>query len=157
MSISISQVVPLKINYKTMEEFRKFREYGLEELAMLEDLEANLIEDDANSPFFGIYEGDKLVARMSLYSISKKYDQYFFPPQNHYELFKLEVLPDYRGKGYGTALVKYAMSLGYPIKTNARNASDQFWLKMGFKPARYDSQRDRGENPYLWHPEMEKE
>ncbi|WP_405054382.1 N-acetyltransferase [Tepidibacillus marianensis] len=153
MSVSVSQVIPLKINYKTMEDFRKFREYGLEELAMLDDLEANLIEDNTNSPFFGIYDGNKLIGRMSLYEIEKKYDQYFIPSQYHYELFKLEILPEYRGKGYGTALVEYALSLGRPIKTNARNASDDFWVKMGFKPAKYVNQRDRGENPYLWHPE----
>ena len=32
------KVERLKINYKTLEEFQKFREYGLEELSMLDDL-----------------------------------------------------------------------------------------------------------------------
>jgi len=148
-----AKVIPLKINFKTMEDFKKFREYGLEELSMLEDLEGNMIEDGGNSPFFGIYEGNQLVARMSLYKTDKKYDRYFNPPQDFYELFKLEVLPDYRGKQLGSALVTYAKSLGYPIKTNARNGSSKFWLKMGFQPVKYDPTRDRGENPYVWHPD----
>ena len=57
----------LKINFKTIEEFKKFKEYGAQELSMLEDLESNLVEDNSRSPFYGIYFGDKLVARMSLY------------------------------------------------------------------------------------------
>lgn len=146
------EVKRLLINYKTLEEFQKFREYGLEELSMLEDLQANIIEDDSNSPFYGIYFGDKLVARMSLYKISGKYDRYFSPPRGYLELWKLEVLPDYRDKNYGTALVEYAKSFGLPVKTNARQASGEFWLKMGFTPVKYNPSRDRGENPYIWLP-----
>ena len=151
--MSLSNVVPLKVNYRTMDDFKQFKEYGLEELSMLEDLQENLIEDEGNSPFFGVYDGDKLVGRMSLYRINRKYDPYFIPSQDHYELFKLEVIPEYRSKGIGKQLVKYAMSLGYPIKTNARNSSDNFWTALGFKPVKYDPSRDRGENPYLWHPD----
>ncbi|EGL82157.1 Uncharacterized N-acetyltransferase [Caldalkalibacillus thermarum TA2.A1] len=151
------EVKRLLINYKTLEEFQKFKEYGLEELSMLEDLQANIIEDDSNSPFYGIYYGDKLVARMSLYQINAKYDRYFDPPQDYLELWKLEVLPDYRHRGYGTALVEYAKSFGQPIKTNARQQSGEFWLKMGFKPVKYNPVRDRGESPYIWLPEGVKE
>ncbi|GBF11999.1 N-acetyltransferase [Tepidibacillus infernus] len=151
--MALSKVLQLKVNYKTMDDFKKFREYGLAELAMLEDLEANLIEDEMNSPFFGIYDDDMLVGRMSLYRVDRKYDQFFSPPQDYYELFKLEVLPEYRNQKIGTALVKYAKSLGHPIKTNARNRSDDFWLKMEFVPVKYDMIRDRGENPYIWHPD----
>jgi GNAT superfamily N-acetyltransferase len=147
------EVKRLLINYKTLEEFQKFKEYGLEELSMLEDLQANIIEDDSNSPFYGIYFGDKLIARMSLYSISGKYDRYFEPPNGYLELWKLEVLPDYRDRGYGTALVEYAKSFGKPVKTNARQASGDFWTKMGFKPVKYNPIRDRGENPYIWLPD----
>lgn len=146
------KVKRLSINYKTLEEFQKFKEYGLEELSMLEDLQANIVEDDSNSPFYGIYYGDKLVARMSLYNITAKYDRYFNPPNGYLELWKLEVLPDYRGKDYGTALVEFAKSFGLPVKTNARQASGDFWLKMGFKPVKYNPLRDRGENPYIWTP-----
>ncbi|CAM3415648.1 N-acetyltransferase [Hydrogenibacillus schlegelii] len=143
----------LKINYKTLEEFKKFREYGLQELSMLEDLQANIIEDDADSPFYGIYDGDALVARMSLYLIDAKYDRYFDPPQDFYELMKLEVLPAYRGRGLGRMLVEHAKSLGKPIKTNARLGSAPFWEKLGFVPVKYDPERDRGENPYVWLPD----
>ena len=147
----------LRINFKTLEEFQRFQEYGLEELSMLEDLQANMIEDDSNSPFYGIYYGDKLVARMSLYHISGKYDRYFDPPQDYLELWKLEVLLGYRHRGYGTALVEYAKSFNMPIKTNARQQSGDFWLKMGFKPVKYNPVRDRGESPYIWLPPNVKE
>lgn len=147
------EVKRLLINYKTLEEFQKFKEYGLEELSMLEDLQANIIEDDSNSPFYGIYFGDKLVARMSLYKISGKYDRYFSPPKGYFELWKLEVLQNYRGRNYGSALVEYAKSFNIPIKTNARQASGEFWKKMGFSPVKYSPSRDRGENPYIWLPE----
>ncbi|MDN4594950.1 N-acetyltransferase [Polycladomyces subterraneus] len=146
------QVERLKINYKTLEEFQKFREYGLQELSMLEDLQANIIENDSNSPFYGIYLDGNLIARASLYRIDAKYDRYFDPPQDYYELWKLEVLPQYRHQGCGTALVEHAKSLGLPIKTNARCRSDEFWKKMGFVPVKYDPVRDRGENPYVWTP-----
>lgn len=93
MTVSVTK---LKINYKTLEEFKKFKEYGAQELSMLEDLEANIVEDDSDSPFYGIYFGNKLVARMSLYRQKAKFDQYFNPPQDYLELWKLEVLPGYQ-------------------------------------------------------------
>src|SRR3954462_6655988 len=101
-------VQKLKINFKTLEEFKKFKEYGIQELSMLEDLEANMVDNNSDSPFYGIYFGDKLVARMSLYQIDTKFDRYFYPPQNYLELWKLEVLPDYQSKGYGKVLVEFA-------------------------------------------------
>jgi len=141
----------LKINYKTLEEFKLFKEYGLQELSMLEDLQANIIENDSESPFYGIYFGDKLVARMSLYKVNEKYDKYFQPPQDYLELWKLEVLPQYQGKGFGKALVDFAKSFQLPIKTNPKMRSKDFWLKMGFVPV-YDMERDLSENPLLWSP-----
>ncbi|WP_232698365.1 N-acetyltransferase [Brevibacillus daliensis] len=146
------EVKRLHINYKTLEEFKTFREYGLEELSMKDDLQANIIENDSESPFYGIYHEDRLVARMSLYKIDAKYDRYFNPSQEYYELWKLEVLPDYREKDYGTALVKHAKSFGLPIKTNSRCRAEDFWKKMSFFPVRYNPVRDRGENPYVWLP-----
>jgi GNAT superfamily N-acetyltransferase len=149
----VKKVEKLKINYKTLEEFKKFKEYGHQELSMLEDLEANIVENDSDSPFYGIYFGDKLVARMSLYQVKKQFDRYFEPPQDYLELWKLEVLPDYQGKGYGKALVEFAKSYGLPIKTNPRVKSQEFWEKMGFTTVHYDVERDRGENPLVWYPE----
>ena len=61
------KVERLLVNFKTLEEFKKFKEYGIQELSMLEDLEANIIENNSQSPFFGVYFGDSLVGRMSLY------------------------------------------------------------------------------------------
>ncbi|SFA75681.1 MULTISPECIES: N-acetyltransferase [unclassified Bacillus (in: firmicutes)] len=146
------KVTKLKVNYKTLEEFKKFKEYGIQELSMLEDLEANIIENDSDSPFYGIYFGDKLVARMSLYQVDMKVDRYFSPPQNYLELWKLEVLPDYQGKGYGKTLVDFAKSFGMPIKTNPRVKSKDFWEKMDFASVDYEVERDRGENPLVWYP-----
>ncbi|MDG5788301.1 N-acetyltransferase [Evansella sp. AB-P1] len=151
------QVVRLKVNFKTLEDFENFREYGIQELSMKEDLEENIIENDSESPFYGIYFGNKLVGRMSLYKINKKFDRYFDPPQDYFELWKLEVLPAYQGKGIGKSLVDYAKSLGLPIKTNARQQSDEYWRKMGFEALTYQSERDRGENPYVWFPKGVKE
>ena len=147
----------LLINFKTLEHFKKFKEYGIQELAMYDDLQENIIENDSESPFYGIYYGDKLVARMSLYKIDKDHDHYFEPPQDYYELWKLEVLPMFRERGFGSALVNHAKTLGFPIKTNARQGSNDFWLKLGFEPVTYHESRDRGENPYVWYPEGVKE
>ncbi len=146
------KVQKLLVNYKTLEEFKKFKEYGIQELSMLEDLQENIIENDSESPFYGIYYGNKLVARMSLYRIDGHYDRYFDPPQDYLELWKLEVLPDYHGKGFGSALVQYAKSYNLPIKTNGRQRSSEFWEKMGFTSVTYNPNRDRGENPYVWYP-----
>ena len=113
MSVKVEK---LRVNYRTLEEFKKFKEYGLQELSMLEDLQANLIEDNSESPFYGIYFGDKLVARMSLYKIDARFDKYFDPPQDYYEIWKLEVLPDYQKKGYGSMLVQFSKDLGLRLK-----------------------------------------
>ncbi|MCA0969380.1 N-acetyltransferase [Halobacillus litoralis] len=147
-----SKVQPLLVNYKTLEEFKRFKEYGNQELAMLEDLEGNIVENDSESPFYGVYYGSALVARMSLYRVQSKYDKYFTPPQDYLELWKLEVLPDYRGQGYGKDLVDFAKSFELPIKTNPRINSHDFWEKMDFKKANYDVERDLGENPLIWLP-----
>jgi len=149
------QVQRLQINYKTLEEFKRFRENGLEELSMMEDLKANLIEDSCESPFYGIYEEGKLVARMSLYRIDARYNRYYEPQTDYHELMKLEVLSGHKGKGYGTALVEFAKTQGLPIKTNVRLGAQDFFLKLGFAAVKYDATRDRGENPYLWRPDAE--
>ncbi|MFC0025527.1 N-acetyltransferase [Neobacillus cucumis] len=149
----VYKVEKLKINFKTLEEFKKFKEYGLQELSMLEDLEANIVDNNNESPFYGIYFGDKLVARMSLYQIDAKFDRYFSPPQDYLELWKLEVLPGYQGKGFGKALVDFAKNLGLPIKTNPRVQSSGFFEKLGFTNVEYEMERDRGENPLVWYPE----
>lgn len=151
------KVERLLVNYKTLEDFKRFQAYGNQELSMLEDLQNEIVESDTQSPFFGIYYGNNLVARMSLYERSKEYDHYFNPPQDYLVLFKLEVLPDYRNRGYGKMLVDYAKSYQLPIKTNPIINSHAFWEKMGFEMASYNLERDLGENPYIWMPEGVKE
>jgi len=146
-------VKKLSINYKTLEEFKQFREYGIQELSMLEDLQDNIIENDSESPFYGIYYGEKLVARMSLYRVSKDLDKYFEPRQDYLELWKLEVLSNYQRKGFGKELVDFAKGFGLPIKTNPRIKSADFWNRMGFTSVHYDVERDLGENPLVWYPE----
>ncbi len=146
-------VKKLSINYKTLEEFKQFREYGMQELSMLEDLQDNIIENDSESPFYGIYYGEKLVARMSLYRVSKDLDKYFDPRQDYLELWKLEVLSNYQRKGFGKELVDFAKGFGLPIKTNPRIKSADFWNRMGFTSVHYDVERDLGENPLVWYPE----
>lgn len=147
------KVEKLLINYKTLEMFKNFKAYGNQELSMLEDLQNNMIENDSESPFYGIYMGNNLAARMSLYKVQEKYDKYFEPPQDYLVLWKLEVLPAYRGKGYGKALVDFAKRFDLPIKTNPRINSQMFWEKMGFRKAKYEMERDFGENPLIWTPE----
>ncbi|TFB23310.1 N-acetyltransferase [Filobacillus milosensis] len=146
------EVERLLINFKTLEEFKKFKEYGIQELSMFEELQHNMIENNSESPFFGIYYGNSLVARMSLYQVNQKYDFYFDPKQDYLELWKLEVLENYRHKGFGQKLVEFAKSFELPIKTNARINSQGFWEKMGFQPATYEMERDFGENPFIWMP-----
>jgi GNAT superfamily N-acetyltransferase len=90
---------------------------------------------------------------MSLYERDAKFDLYFDPPQEYLELWKLEVLPDYQGKGLGSKLVDYAKSYNMPIKTNPRMNSRPFFEKMGFQPVTYRVERDLGENPLVWYPE----
>jgi len=155
--MSKSIVQKLEINYKTLEEFKQFQEYGHQELRMLEDLKRNIADNKIESPFYGIYMGQSLVARMSLYEVKKKYDFYFDPAQDYLTLWKLEVLPDYRERGYGKTLVDYAKSFNLPIKTNPRTNSHWFWGKMGFQKVHYEVERDLGENPLIWLPEGVKE
>lgn len=151
------KVEKLLVNYKTLEKFKRFKEYGNQELTMIEDLQNNIIENDSKSPFYGIYHGDNLIARMSLYEVDKKYDYYFSPSQDFLTLWKLEVLPDYQRKGYGTTLVEFAKGFNLPIKTNPRINSHGFWKNMGFLKAHYEMERDLGENPLIWLPEGVKE
>lgn len=147
------KVERLLINYKTLEDFKQFQAYGKQEESMLEDLQNEMVENDSESPFYGIYYGNTLVARMSLYERSKKYDDYFNPPQDYLVLWKLEVLPEYRNKGYAKMMVDYAKSFRVPIKTNPFIEASKFWDKMGFEAASYNLERDLGENPYIWMPE----
>lgn len=137
----IPKVERLCINFKTLENFKQFKGSGSQELSMLEDLQANIIENDSESPFYGIYFGESLVARMSLYK------QHSFVEGTYLELFKLEVLPEFKRRGFGTALVDYAKSIKLPIKTVARTHSKEFWEKQGFF-----QEENNQVDMFLWNP-----
>ncbi|WP_102347040.1 N-acetyltransferase [Bacillus sp. Marseille-P3661] len=146
------QVEKLLVNYKTLEDFKSFKQYGNQELQMLEDLQANIVENDYESPFYGIYYGDKLVARMSLYQTSKKFDRIFNGQRDYLDLSKLEVLPQHQAKGYGRRLIEFAKSFDLPIITRPRVNSDAFWSKMGFESL--DSTGSESEKLLVWYPEQ---
>ena len=58
--MSLYQIERLKINYKTLEEFQKFQQVWSRKTVMLEDLQANIIENNSDSPFYGIYSEGSL-------------------------------------------------------------------------------------------------
>jgi GNAT superfamily N-acetyltransferase len=140
------KVENLKVNFKTLEEFTQFKEYGLQELSMLEELEFSLVEDTAASPFYGIYFGGKLIARMCLYVKDGNFDGAIQDYDKHLEIWKLEVLPQYQFKGYGRMLVDYAKHFNLPIVTKPRVKSQGFWTKMEFQSLSDNSSR------LLWIP-----
>ncbi|WP_257131706.1 GNAT family N-acetyltransferase [Bacillus sp. AFS017336] len=135
MNIKIER---LQINFKTLEQFQQFSGYGLQELSMLEDLESNLIDNEFQSPFYGIYLGKALIARMSLYTHNENNEEII-------EINKMEVLPYYQKNGYGKALVEFAKSFNKTIKTIPRANSNEFWKKLNFIES--DSQF------VIWKPE----
>ncbi|WP_203362216.1 N-acetyltransferase [Bacillus sp. REN10] len=136
----------LKVNFKTIEEFKSFKEYGLEELSMLEELQVTMVEDNANSPFYGIYYGNRLAARMCLYVKQDRTNLLSGRSDKYLEIWKLEVLPEFQHKGFGLRLVEFAKSFNLPILTRARVKSHSFWEKMNFTPLSENSSR------LLWDP-----
>ncbi|MFK2824900.1 GNAT family N-acetyltransferase [Bacillus sp. B190/17] len=136
----------LKMNFKTMDEFKSFKEYGLEELSMLEEFQIYMIEDNASSPFYGIYYGDKLAARMCLYVKKNGADLLEDGSEKYLEIWKLEVLPQYQHKGLGLKLVDFAKSFNLPILTRPKVKSHTFWEKAGFTSLSESSSR------LIWDP-----
>ena len=45
------EITKLRVNYKTLEEFKKFKEYGIQELSMSEDLKQILLRMTVNHHF----------------------------------------------------------------------------------------------------------
>jgi GNAT superfamily N-acetyltransferase len=139
------KVENLKINFKTIEEFKSFKEYGLEELSMIEELHISMVEDNTTSPFYGIYYGDRLTARMCLYVREDNLN--LIPTSEKYlEIWKLEVLPEFQQKGLGLLLVEFAKAFRLPIMTKPRVKSQSFWKKMNFVPVSENSTR------LVWDP-----
>lgn len=148
------EVVNLRVNYKTLDEFMKFNEFSYGDFSMTEDLKAGIIEDPSESPFYGIYFGGTLVARMSLYRIESLDNQ----GQEYLFLKKLEVLPKYQNKGFGKALVNFAKEFNLPIKTIGKLQAKDFWLKMGFSEIDEQTMKEFDESVFIWiPPHMSKE
>ena len=87
----------------------------------------NYKADDASSesPFYGIFHGENLVACW-LY-LKGDVEEIYFPEFDDYLLlWKLEVLDNYKNKGYGQSLIDYAKSYNMPIKAIARQNSKNF-------------------------------
>ena len=94
----MSEVKHLEINYKTDELFEAFREFGNKDLYMVEELQGQMIDASSESPFYGIFHGENLVARMAL--LKRDVEEIYFPEFDDYLLlWKLEVLDNYKIKG----------------------------------------------------------
>jgi len=149
--MEIIPIEKLSINFKTLEDFKSFKDLGNQELQMFDDLQGSIVENDCNSPFYGIYYGDKLVARMSLYNTEKKFAHFFDGERDYLYLSKLEVLPQYRERGFGKKLINFAKSFNLPIVTKPRVNSERFWNKMGFMP--FKPIKEVPEKLLVWYPE----
>lgn len=67
----MTKVVHLDINYRTEELFEEFRNFGNKDLYMVDELHGEMIDASSDSPFYGIYVGEKIGARMALYRKGK--------------------------------------------------------------------------------------
>ncbi|HHY74514.1 MAG TPA: N-acetyltransferase [Bacillus bacterium] len=150
--MEIIPIEKLSVNFKTLEDFKSFKELGNYELQMLDDLKGSIVENDCNSPFYGIYYGDKLVARMSLYHTEKKFDYLFDDTRDYLYLSKLEVLPQYRKRGFGSQLIDFAKSFNLPIVTSPKVKSEGFWCKVGFIP--FKPIMEVSEKLLVWDPDF---
>lgn len=140
----------LDINYKTDELFENFRETSNPNLALIDEFAGEMIDASSESPFYGIFVGEKIAARMALYENGEVEEQYF-PDYNHYLiLWKLEVLPDYQSRGLGTDLVNFAKDKHLPIKAIARNQSKDFFVRHGFKDV--EAKNPEGYDVLIWEP-----
>lgn len=146
----MSDVKRLDINYKTDELFEDFRNFGNKNLFMVDELRGEMIDASSDSPFYGIYVGDRLGARMALYRKGEVEEVYFPKYDDYLVLWKLEVLKAFQGRGYGQALLDYAKSHNLPIKVIARNKSKDFFLKHGFEDT--GEQNQEGNDVLLWTP-----
>ena len=146
----MSNVKRLDINYKTDKLFEDFRNFGNEDLYLVDELRGEMIDASSGSPFYGIYVGDRLGARMALYRKGEVEEVYFSDFDDYNVLWKLEVLRDFQGRGYGKALLDFAKEQGQPIKVIARNQSKDFFIKQGFKDI--ELQNKDGHDVLIWTP-----
>ena len=139
----MGEVKHLQINYKTDELFADFREFGNKNLYMIEELKGQMIDASSDSPFYGIFVGNKLVARMALLDKGEVEENYIL-------LWKLEVLDTYQRRGYAKQLLNFAKENKKPIKAIARNNSKEFFLKQGFKDV--ETKNPEGHDILIWNP-----
>lgn len=146
----MSEVKSLGINYKTDELFEDFRNFGNEDLYLVDELRGEMIDASSDSPFYGIYVGDRLGARMALYRKGEVEEQHFPDFEDYNIIWKLEVLRDFQDRGYGTTLLDFAKKQGLPIKVIARNQSKEFFIKQGFTDLN-ETNKD-GHDVLVWTP-----
>lgn len=149
----MTQVKHLDINFKTEELFEDFRKnFGNKDLYMVDELHGEMIDASSESPFYGIYVGETIGARMALYR-KGEVEETYFPFYNDYlVVWKLEVLKKYQDRGFGSQLLDYAKSFNLPIKAIARFESKGFFIKNGFKDL--EVQNDDGHDILVWEPEQ---
>lgn len=146
----MSEIVRLEINYKTEELFENFREFGNENLYMIEELNGQIIDASSDSPFYGIFVGETLAARMALLRKGDVEESYFPEFDDYLLLWKLEVLPKYQSRGYAKDLINFAKSFDLPIKAIARNQSKEYLLKQDFEDV--ESKNPEGHDVLIWQP-----
>lgn len=146
----MSEVKRLDINYKTDELFEDFRNFGNKDLYLVDELRGEMIDASSDSPFYGIYVGDRLGARMALYRKGEVEEEHFPNFDDYLVIWKLEVLKDFQNRGYGTDLLDFAKTQGLPIKVIARNQSKQFFLKHGFNDL--EQQNNENHDILTWEP-----
>lgn len=145
--MSSSKVEKLTINYKTLDDFKLFKASEEENLKMCRDLEGEIIDNHIESNFYGIYYGGTLVARMSLFP--RKFNGVSF-----LELTKLEILPPFKGRGFGLKLINFAKTFDLPIVTYGKLNSNDFWLKMGFiETEDYQTYNFGKHSVFIWEKE----
>lgn len=146
----MTSVKRLDINYKTDELFEDFRNFGNKDLYMVDELRGEMIDASSDSPFYGIYVGERLGARMALYRKGEVEEEHFPEFDDYLIIWKLEVLKDFQDRGYGTELLDFAKSQGFPIKVIARNQSKDFFVKHGFKDLQQKNNEDY--DVLVWEP-----
>lgn len=146
----MSDVKRLEINYKTDELFEDFREFGNKDLYMVEEFNGQMIDASSDSPFYGIFVGDKLAARMALLNKGEVEESYFPDCDDYLLLWKLEVLEKYQNRGYSKQLIDFAKSFNLPIKAIARNNSKSYFGNQGFTDV--NAKNPEGHDVLIWQP-----
>lgn len=146
----MTSVKRLDINYRTDELFEDFRNFGNGDLYLVDELRGEMIDASSDSPFYGVYVGDRLGARMALYRKGDVEETHFLNFDDYNVLWKLEVLRDFQNRGYGKALLDFAKDQGLPIKVIARNQSKPFFIKHGFTDL--EETNKEGHDVLVWSP-----